>query len=163
MAIKSAGGALPHPLYEALTALKTGQGDLAKVTHSVAVDVAIHRDAGNNHVHFLFTSRRYEGGNLTAKTLELDKKGTASKALRAIRKYWQDTCNYELEAAGFAERIDMRSYKDQDIDKLGQIHLGRDAWHHHARTGANDKAARNEARKALNLANEQLAKITRAP
>lgn len=38
MAIKSEGGALPHPLYEALTALKTGQGDLAKVTHSVAVD-----------------------------------------------------------------------------------------------------------------------------
>lgn len=38
MAIKSAGGALPHPLYEALTALKTGQGDLGKVTHSVAVE-----------------------------------------------------------------------------------------------------------------------------
>ena len=39
MAIKSEGGALAHPLYEALTALKTGQGDLAKVTHGVAVDV----------------------------------------------------------------------------------------------------------------------------
>ncbi len=38
MAIKSAGGALPHPLYEALTALKTGEGDLGKVTHSVAVE-----------------------------------------------------------------------------------------------------------------------------
>lgn len=38
MAIKSAGGTLPHPLYEALTALKTGQGDLEKVTHSVAVE-----------------------------------------------------------------------------------------------------------------------------
>lgn len=38
MAIKSAGGALPHPLYDALTALKTGQGDLGKVTHSVAVE-----------------------------------------------------------------------------------------------------------------------------
>ena len=39
MAIKSEGGLLAHPLYEALTALKTGQGDLAKVTHGVAVDV----------------------------------------------------------------------------------------------------------------------------
>ena len=38
MAIKSAGGSLSHPLYEALTALKTGQGDLGKVTHSVAVE-----------------------------------------------------------------------------------------------------------------------------
>ena len=38
MAIKSAGGALPHSLYDALTALKTGQGDLGKVTHSVAVE-----------------------------------------------------------------------------------------------------------------------------
>lgn len=38
MAIKSEGGTLPHPLYEALTALKTGHGDLAKVTHSAAVD-----------------------------------------------------------------------------------------------------------------------------
>ena len=38
MAIKSEGGLLAHPLYEALTALKTGQGDLAKVTHGVAVE-----------------------------------------------------------------------------------------------------------------------------
>jgi len=38
MAIKSEGSALAHPLYEALTALKTGQGDLGKVTHSVAVE-----------------------------------------------------------------------------------------------------------------------------
>lgn len=142
-------GALPNELdADAQQRICYRVAEFMARAHGVAVDAAIHRDAGNNHVHFLFTSRRYKDGELGAKTRELDVKGTASKALRAIRKHWQDACNAELEAAGFSERIDMRSYEDRGENKLGQIHLGSDAWHHQERTGENDKADRNEARKA---------------
>lgn len=142
-------GALPNELdADAQQRICYRVAEFMARAHGVAVDAAIHRDAGNNHVHFLFTSRRYKDGELGAKTRELDVKGSASKALRAIRKYWQDGCNFELEAAGFAERIDMRSYEDRGENKLGQIHLGSDAWHHQERAGGNDKAARNEARKS---------------
>ncbi len=154
-------GALPNELdADAQQRICNSVAEFMAVAHGVAVDAVIHREEGNNYVHFLFTTRRYEGGELGAKTRELDTKGEASKALRAIRNHWQDACNFELDAAGFSERIDMRSYKAQGTDKLGQIHLGRAAWHHHARTGDNEKAARNEARKARNLTAEQLAKTT---
>lgn len=146
-------GALPNELdADAQQRICKHVAEFMAKAHGVAVDAAIHRDAGNNHVHFLFTSRRYEDGELGKKTRELDVKGTSSKALRTIRKHWQDVCNAELEAAGFSERIDMRSYDDRGENKLGQIHLGSDAWHHQERTGENDKADRNEARKAGNQA-----------
>ncbi len=159
---RSMVGALPNELdADAQQRICHRVAEFIAREHGVAVDAAIHRDAGNNHVHFLFTSRRYEGGELGAKTRELDVKGTASKALLAIRKYWQDGCNFELEAAGFAERIDMRSYKDQGIDKRAQFHIGKDAWHHHERTGENDKVARNESRKEAQEARVELQKTRR--
>lgn len=154
---RSMVGALPNELdAEAQQRVCRRVAEFVARAHGVAVDAAIHRDAGNNHVHFLFTSRRYEGGELGAKTRELDVKGTASKALLAIRKHWEKECNAELEAAGLNDRIDMRSYKDQGIDKRAQFHIGKDAWHHHERTGDNDKAARNEARKEVQQAREAL-------
>ena len=64
MAIKSEGGALPHPLYEALTALKTGQGDLAKVTHGVAVD-SVGRPTGRHVLWNLYWD--YENKTFTRK------------------------------------------------------------------------------------------------
>ncbi len=150
-------GALPNELdADAQQRICYRVAEFIARAHGVAVDAAIHRDTGNNHVHFLFTSRRYEDGELGAKTRELDVKGTASKALRAIRKFWQDGCNFELEAAGFAERIDMRSYEERGQNRLGQIHIGSDAWHHQNDTGANDKAARNEERKEVQSAREEL-------
>lgn len=156
---RSMVGALPNELdAEAQQRICHRVAEFIARAHGVAVDAAIHRDAGNNHVHFLFTSRRYEGGELGAKTRELDVKGTASKALLAIRKHWENECNAELEAAGLNDRIDMRSYKDQGIDKRAQFHIGKDAWHHHERTGENDKVARNEARKEAQEAREELKK-----
>lgn len=50
----------------------------------------------------------------------------------------------------------MRSYEARGQNRLGQIHLGSDAWHHQNDTGDNDKAARNEARKEVQQAREAL-------
>ena len=147
--------ALPNELdADAQARIVESVGKFIARQHGVAVDVAIHRDAGNNHAHVLWTTRKFVGGELTAKTRELDIKGTASKALLAIRKHWENECNAELESAGFSERIDMRSYKDQGLDKEGQLHLGPKAFHHQKRTGSNEKHERNEAIKERNRLRE---------
>lgn len=141
-------GALPNELdAEAQKRICRKVAEFIAKQHGVAVDAVIHRDDGNNHVHFQYTTRRYRDGELHEKTRELDLKATASKSLRSIRQCWQDECNNELQAAGFSERIDMRSYDARGIDRNGQEHLGKDAWHHEQRNpGENEKAARNKER-----------------
>lgn len=42
-----------------------------------------------------------------------------------LRKAWGDVVNRHLEAAGLDVRIDMRSYADQGVDKVPQLHVGR--------------------------------------
>jgi len=126
-------------------------GEFIAEQHGVAVDGAIHRDAGNNHAHVKWTSRRFSGGELTEKTRELDLKATASKSLLAIRQHWENACNNELAAAGLSVRIDMRSYEEQGIEKEGQIHLGQKAFYHQQRTGCNEKHAKNERIKERNF------------
>lgn len=141
-------GALPNELdADAQARICQSVADHLAREHGVAVDVAIHRDEGNNHAHILWTSRRFAGGELRDKTREFDLRGTASKSLLAIRKVWEDASNRELESAGFQERIDMRSYQAQGLDLEGQIHLGRAAIEHQADTGESDRFAQNEARK----------------
>lgn len=117
----------------------------------VAVDVCIHAGRGkgkdhdgaeNPHMHILFTTRRYKGGELGEKTRELNDKKTSSGHVEALRQFWEKTCNKELAAVG-TEAIDMRSYARQGIDRIPQRHLGKNAFHHHRRTGENRLAARN--------------------
>ena len=40
------------------------------------------------------------------------------------RQGWQDTANHYLEAAGRPERLDLRSYQEQGIDKIPTVHMG---------------------------------------
>lgn len=92
--------ALPNELdADAQARIVESVGKFIARQHGVAVDVAIHRDAGNNHAHVLWTTRRFVGGELTAKTRELDLKASASKSLLAIRKHWEHECNIELETS----------------------------------------------------------------
>ena len=40
------------------------------------------------------------------------------------RQAWQDTANRYLEAIGSPERLDLRSYERQGIDKIPTVHMG---------------------------------------
>ena len=40
------------------------------------------------------------------------------------RQGWQDTANRYLEAAGRPERLDLRSYEEQGLDKIPTVHMG---------------------------------------
>lgn len=96
--------------------------------YQVAVDCCMHRKDKNDpqenpHIHVMFTTRRYTPeGTLGAKTRELDDLKTRKTHLLRIREKWADFCNGYLQFYG--ETIDHRSFKDQGIDALPQIHVG---------------------------------------
>lgn len=96
--------------------------------YQVAVDCCMHRKDKNDpqenpHLHAMFTTRRYsQEGTLGAKTRELDDLKTRKTHLLRIREKWADFCNEFLQFYG--EIIDHRSFKDQGIDALPQIHVG---------------------------------------
>ena len=96
--------------------------------YQVAVDCCMHRKDKNDpqenpHLHVMFTTRHYmPEGTLGAKTRELDDLKTRKAHLLRIREKWADFCNEYLQFYG--EIIDHRSFKDQGIDALPQIHVG---------------------------------------
>ena len=96
--------------------------------YQVAVDCCMHRKDRNDqeenpHIHIMFTTRRYSPeGTLGAKTRELDDLKTRKMHLLLIREKWADFCNEYLQFYG--KIIDHRSFKDQGIDALPQIHVG---------------------------------------
>jgi len=96
--------------------------------YQVAVDCCMHRKDKNDpqenpHLHVMFTTRYYmPEGTLGAKTRELDDLKTRKTHLLRIREKWADFCNEYLQFYG--EIIDHRSFKDQGIDALPQIHVG---------------------------------------
>ena len=110
-------------------------------------------DADNAHVHIMTTVRPFEKdgtwGQKSHSIMERDKNGkliftkrdsknrkqykkrkvcttdwNEKSTLLSIRHGWAVVTNRALEAAGYDERIDERSYAERGIDKLPQVHLG---------------------------------------
>lgn len=110
-------------------------------------------DADNDHLHIMTTMRPFQQdgtwGQKSRTEMVRDKRGKSicigtdkkgkkrykqrkvcstdwneKSTLLAIRKGWATVCNLSLENAGYDERIDARSYAEQGIDKLPQVHLG---------------------------------------
>lgn len=147
---------------EANRRLAQSVGEKLAKEFGVAVDVCIHAGgkkdhdgAENPHLHVMFTTRRYKVGELGEKTRELNDKRTSSGHVEDLRQFWQAACNKELEAIQ-VKGIDMRSYQRQGIDKIPQRHLGKNAFHHHRRTGQNRLATHNDLIASANLRNERV-------
>lgn len=117
--------------------------------HGCAVDAAVHtptekNDERNTHAHLLMTTRRVKNdGSMGEKCRELDVLKTGSIEVSAWREHWANICNRELDLAGFSERIDHRSFKDQGIEKIPTVHVGHGS-------GAAQRAALNEEITAIN-------------
>jgi hypothetical protein len=97
--------------------------------YGFAADVCIHRpdtdgDQRNHHAHILATTRRMGPDGLTEKTRELDDRVTGPLEVRWVRQCFEDVTNAHLEAAGAADRVDMRSLKDRGLDYEPQQHMG---------------------------------------
>ncbi|MCW5589675.1 MAG: MobA/MobL family protein [Legionellales bacterium] len=91
------------------------------VSVGMIADWSVHWDIGNPHVHVLLTMRKLTEEGFGAKVTAWNKK----ELLQTWRKAWADYANFHLRMHGHGERIDHRSYKDQGVDLLPTIHLGK--------------------------------------
>jgi hypothetical protein len=86
----------------------------------------------NPHCHLIFRDKDPETGKrvmfFTAGRKEtaqyLQKRGQVALDIKALRMLWQDHQNAALEAAGRAERVDLRSLKAQGRGEAPTIHEG---------------------------------------
>ena len=112
-------------------------GRLIVARHGVAVDVAIHMptekgDQRNHHAHIMATTRKFENGQLTAKSdfdlsdRDRKKKGLPGRKqeLLAIREEWEKLVNQALARAGKQEKISHKNLEDQGIERPPTVHLG---------------------------------------
>ncbi len=119
------------------------------VSKGMIADFAIHdKGDGNPHAHILLTMRAMDAKGKwipkSHKIYDLDENGERirlasgrwkshkentvdwndQKYAEIWRQGWSDTVNRYLEAAGRAERLDLRSYARQGIDKVPTVHMG---------------------------------------
>lgn len=109
--------------------------------YSVVADLAIHApskdgDDRNHHAHIMITTRKASIVDnelkLTDKAdLELSNTQRKDRGLcvtqdeiKEIREIWANMANRSLELSGSKERIDHRSYEDQNLDLEATIHEG---------------------------------------
>jgi MobA/MobL family len=97
------------------------------VDRGMIADINLHHlDGDNPHAHVMLTMRE----------LKIDEQGVVSfgnkdrswndkKLLETQIKEWSDITNQYLERAGYDTRIDSRSYEEQNIPRIPQIHLGK--------------------------------------
>jgi MobA/MobL family len=97
------------------------------VDRGMIADINLHHlDGTNPHAHVMLTMRE----------LKIDEQGIVSfgnkdrswndkKLLETQIKEWSDFANQYLERAGLDTRIDSRSYAEQGISRIPQIHLGK--------------------------------------
>ena len=110
--------------------------------YGVVADLAIHApskggDDKNHHAHILLTTRKaeldpenkliltqkaeIELSNTKRKSLGM---GTSQEEIKQIRATWANLANYALDKAGYKEKIDHRSYADQNNGLQATIHEG---------------------------------------
>ncbi len=112
---------------------------LCFVSKGMCVDFAIHdKGDGNPHVHILLTTRRVDENGFTVK----DRSWNDKALLLEWRKLWADWCNHKLYYVS-DKRIDHRSYAEQGIDKIPQVHLGAAACAIEKKGYRTDKGSRN--------------------
>ncbi|MFW1853506.1 MobA/MobL family protein, partial [Acinetobacter guillouiae] len=110
--------------------------------YGVIADLAIHEPSKggndkNHHAHIMLTTRKAELDTdnkltLTTKTdIELSNAkrkslgmGTTQDEIKQIRETWANLANHALERAGYREKIDHRSYADQNNGLQATIHEG---------------------------------------
>ena len=112
------------------------------VSKGMVADVAIHEekagDGGRNpHAHVLLTLRDVNENGFGKKNREWNdgRKGQRKVTLDNMRDNWEGHINKHLEQAGSNERISMKSYEEQGIDRKSQQHMGKHAWHMEQREG----------------------------
>jgi MobA/MobL family len=100
------------------------------VDRGMIADINLHHlDSDNPHAHVMLTMRE----------LKIDEQGVVSfgnkdrswndkKLVETQKREWEILANQYLEHAGIETRIDARSYEEQGIARIPQVHVGSAAW-----------------------------------
>lgn len=100
------------------------------VDRGMVADINLHYlDGDNPHAHVMLTMRE----------LKIDKRGTVSfgnkdrtwndkRLIETQKKEWEILTNQYLERAEIETRIDSRSYEEQGIARIPQVHVGAVVW-----------------------------------
>ncbi|MBU3114539.1 MobQ family relaxase [Clostridium lacusfryxellense] len=117
------------------------------VDKGMVADVCFHfNDENNPHCHIMLTTREICQEGFTKKNRDWDKK----EKVEEWRESWAKYSNKALEKAGCEDRIDHRSYKDQGIDQVPTIHLGKTSSEMEKKNIYNPRAEINKQIKELN-------------
>jgi hypothetical protein len=109
---------LSHPQKQAL-AREYVQAEF--ISKGMIADIGYHDfDSHNPHVHIMLTMRPVNEEGFGKKERRWNKRN----AVKEYRADWAEYANRALEQAGFDERIDHRSLKEQGLEREPQIHLG---------------------------------------
>ena len=91
------------------------------VKAGMCADLNVHDlDSGNPHFHVMLTTRDVDADGFGKKNRAWNDRDL----LVHWREQWAAYANAALEKHGFDDRIDHRSYAEQGIDKVPQVHLG---------------------------------------
>jgi hypothetical protein len=91
------------------------------VSQGMIADIGYHDfDSHNPHAHIMLTMRPVNEEGFGKKKRQWNRRD----AVKEYRADWAEYANRALEQAGFDERIDHRSLREQGIEREPQIHLG---------------------------------------
>ena len=93
------------------------------VAAGMIVEVSLHhpKSGKNPHAHMLCTLRKLDEDHFNAKK---SREWNDKKLLKEQRVSWEEFANAALEKAGRPERIDHRSLKDRNIDRIPEPKIG---------------------------------------
>lgn len=127
--------------------------------YGVIVDAAIHAphtdsgsDARNYHAHIMFTTRSIsEHGDFSAKKYRDFSRDNGTETVSDWRESFAKLCNHHLKQNGFDERVDHRSYEDQESDLEATQHEGPQATYLRRRGIFTEISLKNDEIKRRNL------------
>ena len=127
--------------------------------YGVIVDAAIHAphtdsgsDERNHHAHIMFTTRSInEHGDFSAKKYRDFSRDNGTETVSHWRESFAELCNQHLEKNGFDERVDHRSYEDQESDLEATQHEGPQATYLRRRGIFTEISLKNDEIKLRNL------------
>ena len=127
--------------------------------YGVIVDAAIHAphtdsgsDERNYHAHIMFTTRSInEHGDFSAKKYRDFSRDNGTETVSHWRESFAELCNHHLKQNGFDERVDHRSYEDQESDLEATQHEGPQATYLRRRGIFTEISLKNDEIKLRNL------------
>jgi len=124
------------------------------IDRGMVADVNFHDLQSNNpHVHIMLTMRDLIVANGRVEFGNKNRDWNSKNLLLEQRQSWETLANKYLAAAGYDLRIDCRSLAEQEIDRIPQIHLGKNVTALRAKGIPSERGDRYDQ---IDLANAQI-------